>query len=217
VWRPLLQPQQVLEIPGWGSIVRAWQNNEPIGPGSSVRSDDDPVRIVMHAVNTWLSEGAAFVYHSGAGIRRGDAAWEQRPERQALRIPVNPWQTPHYAETIAGFKAVRAALPADLPNWRSRNASDRSDGYPFDPEMMEQAFRRGDLVQAFGAVHTDGRFVVAPIGVRRTAAFMPRSAMQVELINPMTGALIESRQLRQGETWSVPAGSAYLIRGRIRS
>ncbi len=57
-----------------GQLPSIVLNNEPIGPESSVRQDDSPSRIAAGYVMTFLAGNAAYVLHSGPGIRGGGAA-----------------------------------------------------------------------------------------------------------------------------------------------
>src|SRR5688572_17550010 len=57
-----------------GQLPRIVLNNEPIGPESSVRQDDSPSRIAAGYIMTFLAGNAAYVLHSGPGIRAGAGA-----------------------------------------------------------------------------------------------------------------------------------------------
>lgn len=43
-------------------------SNEPIGPGSSVNSESDPIKLCSAAVFAYLANLPAYVYHSRAGV-----------------------------------------------------------------------------------------------------------------------------------------------------
>ncbi len=57
-----------------GALPAVILNNEPIGPESSVEQDDSPSRIAAGYVMTFLAGNAAYVLHTGPGIRGGGAA-----------------------------------------------------------------------------------------------------------------------------------------------
>lgn len=208
MWRPVRSARAVLELPHWSG---AWSSNEPIGPQSSGSHDEDPLRLTMAAVYTWICKGAAYVLHCGAGIR-GGGAWEQRPDRIGLGIPPNLPATTNFAATCAGLRMVRTILPADLPNftwWNSSRAA--GQGHPFDVE----AFQDGTVLRAMAGVSGDGRFVVAPIVAPDQVSLKAKHAMQVDIIDPMTGTIKKSRQLFTWQTALMPAADATIIVGRL--
>jgi len=108
-WRQVALPWR-LQFTGI-DLPPVWINNEPIGPQSSVVSDDDPVRLAMGAAVTWVSGLAAYTLHTGAGVRGGGQADLARG-----RV-ANLWETPRIDEIAAMLAAVRRTLPADVPNW----------------------------------------------------------------------------------------------------
>lgn len=208
VWRPV---RQVYE--GWQAASgKPWINNEPIGPGSSVNDERDPLRLVMSAALTWMTGGAGYTLHSGPGIRFC-GQWD------TLRgLPCDFWDVPHIEQTLAGVQSVMQLLAPDTPNWRLWNGTRAAgQGHPFDPGSIQDAADRGDLLRAFATVSGDGRFVVGPIQVTSPVPFMARRAMTVQLLDPLTGTVLEERALAPGETWFVSprrAEDAFLIRGQ---
>ena len=95
-------------------------------PQSSVAADDDPLRLTMYAGLTWLCGGAAFVLHTGAGVRGGGLE-----DRERSRV-ANIWQVAHIEQTLAGINTLRKLLPPDLPNWQRHNSNRNFPGYPFE-------------------------------------------------------------------------------------
>jgi len=116
-WRQVALPWR-LQFTGV-DLPLVWANNEPIGPQSSVVSDDDPVRLAMGAAVTWVSGLAAYTLHTGAGVRGGG-----RADLDRGRV-ANLWETPRIDEIAGMLAAVRRALPADLPNWERVGPGDR--------------------------------------------------------------------------------------------
>ena len=92
-WGPVLRPVVVNACPGLPPPT----NNEPIGPGASVATEEDPERLVAAALATWLAGWPAYVFHSHAGVR-GD-------EDLSTAIGVD------------GFAPIVATLPGDLASW----------------------------------------------------------------------------------------------------
>lgn len=92
-WRPILDCRHLAAVPGCPPV----SSNEPIGPGASVASETDPVRLVLAAGYAFASGLPMFVFHSEAGVFG---------------------RTP-FAETpaIRDFGSLLRWLPGDLPNW----------------------------------------------------------------------------------------------------
>jgi hypothetical protein len=147
VWRPVRQPWEMLFTPP----ARAYINNEPIGPQSSVAADDGPGRMMMAAAVTWLTGGAAYTLHTGAGIR-GGGQFDRDRGRSA-----NLWEVPRISDTWSALRAVRTLLPPTLPNCAAKNAHWGDAPLSVDPDT---------LVRAYQAVCPDGTIVALPFGVR---------------------------------------------------
>jgi hypothetical protein len=169
-WRPVRELWK-LQFSGDG-IPRVWINNEPIGPQSSVDSDDDPVRLAMSAAMSWLSGMAAYTLHTGAGVRGGGAA-----DRDLGRA-VNLWEVPNIDATTRMLQAVRQALPATLPNWQrvNWNASEHPCAI-----TAEQADRE---VFAHVAARQGERFVMASFGHASPVQCTARGASTLQVWQP---------------------------------
>jgi hypothetical protein len=90
---PVCQPITMRHVPS--TIVRAFVNNEPIGPQSSVEEERDPERLAEAALVTWLAGGAAYTLHTGAGVR-GGGAFDRARDRSA-----NLWEVPNIERVLA--------------------------------------------------------------------------------------------------------------------
>jgi hypothetical protein len=201
-WRP------VKEV--WNahlSMPLPWIANEPIGPQSSVAEDDDPRRLTMIAGMTWLSGGAAFTLHTGAGVRGGGA------EDRLRRRVANVWEVPHIDQTLAGINALRAILPADLANFQPRDPAIDSADYPFEASSVAERIADGRLLAAYATTSSDGRFVVMPLVAAAPVPLTARTAMQLTLFDPLTGAPVDARSLAAGETFVLPPREASVIVG----
>jgi len=53
-------------------------SDEPIGPGSSVNTENDPIKVVSAACFAWTAKLPAYVFHSNSGVR-GDYRFETSP------------------------------------------------------------------------------------------------------------------------------------------
>lgn len=148
--RPIRQPWEMLF--GAREVgFEAYINNEPIGPQSSVAADDDPQRLAMAAATTWLTQGAAYTLHTGAGIR-GGSAFDLARGRSA-----NLWEVPKIEDTMKAIAKIRAMLPAGLPNCSPKNAHWADAPFAVDPDR---------LVRAYQSVCADGTIVALPHGIK---------------------------------------------------
>lgn len=206
MWRPARQCRDVPLV--WRG---AWTSNEPIGPKSSVASDDDPLRLVMAAALTYLCNGAGYVYHTGAG-QTGGASYDVARGRET-----SIWTVPNIDTTLAGFAAVRSLLPPDLPNWSFQNNNARAGAdHPFvTTPTLEQAQVDGRMLRAFAAVNGP-RFVVMPLVVRAPLAFQAKQAMAFDVFDPMTAAKREHVELGVGETYLLQPTDAAILVGENR-
>lgn len=185
VWRPVRQAREG-QATGW-----AWSSNEPIGIGSSVAQDDDPLRLTMSAALTWLCTGATYVTHTGAGIYGIEYQASTAYRRADL------WEQPTLSATLDGIATLRRLLPADLPNWHWLNGNANFPDYPFqtDPLVKEDSVLRSFL-------STDGtNFVCMPIRVAQDTPYIARRPMQFTHYDPLTGEMLGQAQLQPGESY----------------
>lgn len=202
MFRPLLQARDMVDQP------LAWASNEPIGIDSSVAADSDPTRLTLSAIYTWLCHGAAYVIHTGAGIRGGGAADLARG-----RV-ADVWRQPTFAATIEALTVARAALPADLPNFpRWENGNDSFPGYPFNVDPIKD---EANVLRAFCAIAPDARFVCVPIDVKRPTPFIARVPLSFDAIEPMSGRRIAHADLEPGQVYTQPAAPGMLFVGSLR-
>ena len=178
-------------------------SNEPIGPGSSVNSEREPIRLVMAAAFAYAAKLPMYVFHSEAGVF-GKSRFEEMPG-------------------IDRFHHVLRLLPPDLPNWERNDGQEArapftvfADGKPnrYRPEV-ESA--RDGCVRNTGS-RKDDRFLCVPIGIRGDGLQLQvREAMQFTAYNPLTGEAVKSATLRSGERITLPPGlGALLILGEVR-
>jgi len=206
-WRPVLQPW---DWPGEdngrcrGRLPVA-VNNEPIGPQSSVKEDDDPLRLVMAYVTTFLAQNAAYVLHAGAGIRGGGQGDRARGR------PANFWETPRLETALAGIERIRAHLPPNLANWARHDVS--SPGFPL--EGLARAVEDGSVAGSYAAVSGD-RFVVAVFGLRRSVTVAARGLSEIDVREPLTGTITATHRLSAGGTFELSGGDALVLTGSRR-
>jgi hypothetical protein len=198
---------------GWGPVIDCWDfamkpgfppviSNEPIGPGASVASEREPIRLVMAAAFGYVAKLPSYVFHSEAGVF-GRSRFEETPG-------------------IDSFGALLTLLPPDLPNWR------RNDGKGADAPLRVLA--GGHIDQYWPEVKTasDGclmnagsrkgnRFVCVPIGIKPAGLQIEaRTGVRFTVYHPMSGEVLKSASLKAGERIRLPMGpGALIIKGEI--
>jgi len=185
-------------------------SNEPIGPGSSVNSESDPVRLCAAAAFAWLANLPSYVYHSRAGVT-GYAGARPRPGEEV-----------RFEDTagIDAYRFLRRILPPDLASWA------RNDG--LEPAAPFTVFCDGrpdrywpDLPGA-----TDGcdrnigsangsAFVCLPMGILGGGVTLQaRRPVRLQVLNPLTGEVVSDHTLKAGERLVLPQGpGAYILKG----
>jgi hypothetical protein len=195
-WKPVYDCWDVADLPGCPPV----SSNEPIGPGSSVDAETDPIRLVMAAAFAYTAKLPMYVFHSGAGVF-GRTRFQDMPG-------------------INRFGPLLRLLPPDLANWR-RNDGKAADA-PFTVLAGGQANRYWPEVDAGadGCVRNIGsrkgsRFVCVPIGIRQGGLTLEaRRPTSFRVYNPPTGTPVLSATLRAGERRVLPQGpGAYIILG----
>ncbi|MBM4784228.1 MAG: DUF4214 domain-containing protein [Archangiaceae bacterium] len=203
-WRPVRQPWEWQYLGGTNGVPRVATNNEPIGPGASVASENDPLKLVSGAIVSHLSGLPGYVFHTRAGVR-GDQEFASMPGLDA-------------------FKAMKTYLPADLASWSHKNAHWADSPfkvYAKDDRGTLQADKMWpDLpgatgaVRAYGAVNGDA-FFVYPMGIKGSVTMEPRRDVEFDVIHPLTGAVVSHQQVRAGEQFTLSGSEAYVLKGRF--
>ena len=198
---------------GWEPVYDCWEladraglppvsSNEPIGPGSSVNVEREPVRLVMAAAFAYTAKLPMYVFHSEAGVF-GRSRFEETPG-------------------VDRYGSILRLLPRDLPNWQRNNGKEArapltvfAGGEPnrYWPEV-ESA--RDGCVRNIGGRQGD-RFVCVPIGIREGGLQLEaREPLQFTAYDPLTGAEVNKATMRPGERLTLPAGpGALVILGRM--
>ena len=199
---------------GWKPVYDCWDfgdvkglppasSNEPIGPGSSVNAEREPVKLVMAAAFAWAAKLPMYVFHSEAGVF-GRGRFEDMPG-------------------VDRYRHVLRLLPPDLPNWeRNDGKGERAvftafaggEANRYWPEVKQEV--RDGCVRNIGG-RRDDRFVCVPIGIRAGGLQLEaRRAMELIAHDPLTGEAVRTSTLERGERLTLPAGpGALLIIGRI--
>ncbi|MBI2220778.1 MAG: hypothetical protein HYU53_06180 [Acidobacteria bacterium] len=195
-WSPLLEPWQSARRKGHLSscdLPEVASNNEPSGPGASVKSTSDPLSIVMAAVNTYLAGIPIYMFHSGPGVRDDPA------HDQGLR-PSGLEELPGADALFAGLAEMRRYLPGDVFEWTPMPANE--PGFPFDVE--------GPVAVMLGA-RRGAAFIVALSGIESEVTLVARRSASVRALDPLTGKAFDQQTLRRGERWPLHAVAAVVL------
>ena len=192
-WQPVYDCWDFADRPGLPPV----SSNEPIGPGSSVNAEKEPIRLVMAAAFAYAAKLPMYVFHSEAGVF-GKTRFQDMP-------------------AIDRFGHILRLLPADLPNWQRNDGKEKSApltvfaaGQPnrYWPEVKDA---RDGCVRNTGSRKGD-RFVCVPIGIRPEGLTLEaRQALEFSAHDPLTGAKLKSLKMRQGERVTLPSGPGGLI------
>lgn len=200
-WRPVRQPWEHQYCEG----LPVGSNNEPIGPGSSVAEETDPVRLVSAAIVTYISGLPIYVFHSHAGVRGDEDLWTEPGVDQ--------------------FLAMQSLLPPDLSDWDPKNAhwadapfivyaGENGQLVP-DTMWVDLQNPESGVVRAYGAVR-EPEFLVLPIGILGSVTVAPRRPMTFDVIDPMTGAVLASHDLEANVQVQLSGADALLLRGTYK-
>lgn len=203
-WRPVRQPWEWQYLGGKDGIPTVATNNEPIGPGASVASESDPKRLVSAALVSYLSGLPNYVFHTNAGVRH-----DQEFENMA---------------GLESFKAMKQYTPSDLSSWSRKNAhwndspfkvyaKDERGNLLADTMWPDLGHRGEGAVRAYGAVKGN-EFFVLPMGIKGSVTMEPRRTMEFDVINPMTGEVLETKRLGAGTKFELRGDDVFVLKGR---
>lgn len=197
-WRPVRQPWEHAYCEG----APVGSNNEPIGPGASVNTEDDPVRLVAAAITTYVSNIPLYVFHTNAGVR-GDSNLFEMPGADAFV---------HLADIV----------PAGLASWSRKNAHwpdspfvvYAGEGGQLVPDTMwvDLGAPESGAVRAYGDTNGD-EFFVFPIGILGTVTMAPRQNVTFDVIDPMSGSVVQHLELGAGEQFQLSGAEALVLKG----
>ncbi len=198
-WLPVRDCYRVGNLPG----LPPFSSNEPIGPGSSVASENDPIKLVMAAAFAWTANLPMYVYHTSAGVFG-------HQEFQVM-------------SGVGDFIHLHKILPPDLPNWRRNDG--RETNSPFTVFANGQADKwwpdvpnpTNGVVRNTGAIKGN-EFVALPIGILEGGVTLrARRPMEFSVYHPLTGAVVTNVAFKaDGEVWLPRGPGAYIIRGSFR-
>ncbi len=186
-WLPVIDCRAFSRLEGLPPI----SSNEPIGPGSSVASEADPVMILSAAAFAFLSGLPMYVFHSAAGVKAEESFEDM------------PW--------LRQFGALTRLLPRDLPNWQPFDSG--SDGNPLTatapdvPPLYQCGARKGrDFVCLLLALPDAGR------------EFKTDKALSFSTHTLPSGERIGRTSVKKGEVFTITAPStACILKGVLKS
>jgi len=195
---PLLRPWSYpadFDVQCRGQLPAIVFNNEPIGPESSVAEDDDASRIVAAYALTFLANNAAYVLHTGPGIRGGGAA-DVAP---AVGRHANMDELPSFASIATALSAARRYLPSGLANWTRHEPG------------AANAPVRGERVYAasFG-----NRFVALVVPGKDRAVLRVQRASLIDVRQTSTGRIVRRLDVAAGEPFTLNSGEPLILVGR---
>jgi len=186
-------------------------SNEPIGPGSSVGSETDPIKLCSAAAFAYLANLPGYVFHSRAGIYGYQKCCPPGGDRLLFE----------HTPGIEAFRHLQKLLPPDVANW-VRNDGIRA-GAPFKvfcngrPNLYWPDFpgATNGCVRNIGSTRSE-RFVCLPMGIHVNGLTLAAwRAIQCEVFNPLTGEVVLSLRLKAEERFTLERGpGAYLIAGK---
>jgi hypothetical protein len=155
-WLPVRDCYRAGDLPG----VPPVSSNEPIGPGSSVSSESDPIKLCAAAVFAYIANLPAYVYHSRAGVYGYVSCCPPSGKEDRFEDTAG----------INAYKYLRQLLPPDLAGWVRNDGLEPSA--PFTVFCNGQANRyRTDISSPTDGCHRNigsakGReFVCFPMGI----------------------------------------------------
>ncbi|MBI3850244.1 MAG: hypothetical protein HY298_08145 [Verrucomicrobia bacterium] len=185
-------------------------SNEPIGAGSSVSTETDPIKLCAAAVFAYIANLPAYVYHSRAGVFGYVNCCP--PSGGEVRF-----------EDTAGINAyqfLRQILPPDLASWVRNDGLESSA--PFTVFCNGQANKYWPDVSSpsSGCDRNIGsakgkEFVCFPMGILGGGVTLQaRRPVSFQVLNPLTGAVVYNYALGTGSQVTLPQGpGAYLLKG----
>jgi len=208
-WLPVRDCYRAANLPGVPPVT----SNEPIGAGSSVSTENDPIKLCSAAVFAYIANLPAYVYHTRAGV----FGWVNccPPSGGEARF-----------ENMAGINAyqfLRTILPADLSSWVRNDGLEASA--PFTVFCNGQANTYWPTVASptSGCDRNIGsakgrEFVCFPMGILSGGVTLQaRRAVKFQVFNPLTGAVVSNVTMNVSNSITLPQGpGAYILKGSFR-
>jgi hypothetical protein len=179
-WRQVRQGCEIM------SVDLVCDDNEPIGPESSVNQMNDPLRLAALRAVGIVSGMPTFVLHTGAGVRSGGAADRARGRKADI------WEYGASIENIiAALHAAARVIPAEAPNWRKMKGHWPETRLVADMIWSDDAAHNNHgCVRVYGG-YDDRHFVAVVFGVRRYVELTMRyGPWNLSVYDVLTGAVV---------------------------
>ena len=182
---------------GWKPVYDCWDfgsraglppavSNEPIGPGSSVNAEREPVKLVMAAAFAYAAKLPAYVFHCEAGVF-GRTRFEDTPG-------------------VDTFQHALRLLPPDLPNWDRNDGKQKEAPFTADGCVRNIGARKGDQFVCVPIGIGRGGLVLE---AREALEFSAHDPLTGDVLKAATMGAGERLTLPRGP-------GALLITGRVR-
>ncbi|MBN1853879.1 MAG: hypothetical protein JW829_14190 [Pirellulales bacterium] len=207
-WLPVRDCYRSANLPGMPPV----SSNEPIGPGSSVASENDPIKLCSAAAFAYIANLPAYVYHSRAGVYGYANCCPPSGEEDRF-------------EDTAGINAYRylsRLLQPDLAGWA------RNDG--IEPSAPFTVFCKGQANRYWPDVSdpTDGchrnigsakasEFACLPMGILEGGVVLQaRRPVRFRVFNPLTAEVVSNKTMDAGSKVTLPQGpGTWILRGNF--
>jgi len=187
-------------------------SNEPIGPGSSVSSESDPIKLCAAAVFAYLANLPAYVYHSRAGVYGYVKCCP----------PTGGEDLFENSAGINAFQFIRQILPPDLASWVRNDGLESSAPFTVFCDGQPNRYWPDASAPTNGCHRNIGsakgsEFVCFPMGILRGGVMLEaRRPLQFQMFNPLTGVVVSNLTLKGGDRCTLPPGpGAYILKGTV--
>jgi hypothetical protein len=205
-WLPVRECYRAGNLAGVPPVT----SNEPIGPGSSVSSENDPIKLCSAAVFAWIANLPAYVYHTRAGV-------------QGWTGCCPPSGTEARFENMAGINAyqfLRAILPGDLSSWVRNDGLEASAPFTVFCNGQSNTYWPTVTSPTSGCDRNIGsvkgrEFICFPMGILGGGVTLQaRRAVKFQVFNPLTGTVVSNVTMNVGNSITLPQGpGAYILKG----
>jgi hypothetical protein len=197
-WRPVRQPWWVWHCT---PALPVASNNEPIGPGSSVNTENDPQKLRAAAIASYVSGLPLHVFHSSAGVRGDTNLFEMTG--------------------VDAFGSLNALVPNDLASWQKHDRQDAAapiriyaeDAGALVPDAVwhELGNPTAGVVEALTATNANDFFVLL-LGILDHVVIEARSAVTFDVL-ALDASVLASHTLAAGEQLTLGGAEAVVLRG----
>lgn len=180
-------------------------NNEPMGPGSSVEQEHSPLRLATAAAVSYITGNQFYVWHSEAGV------WGGNVTKEAGKSDIYEYPS------LTAFHGLRKTIPEDVGTYTRQDSAGNSasplavysDG---QKERLWSPGRANGALKVYGAVKGNN-FIMIPLGIHQFVKMQARFSVKFDVVNPLTGEVIQHVELNPGESFDLRGLEAFIIKG----